>query len=176
MSFDPTQLVMENYLYIIVAVYVAFFAVLIYYAAFANRGKKRVRVKTPSGEWVAWKKSEADGETIVMEKATKKKAGWSFTFTNKALTLSKSWGRTIQTIDVKYLSTKAMEYDFEQDILSQPKWDKNTSQAFIEAKILTKMGQEPKEKTSMAIWLVAGLVIVNIIINILLQTGRLRIG
>jgi hypothetical protein len=167
---------MENYLYIIVAVYVAFFGVLIYYAAFANRGKIRVRVKTPFKEWTTWRKPEADGETIVIDKATKKKAGWSFKFSNKSLVPTKSWGRTSLAIDVFHDSPKAIEYDYLQKLEDQPKWNKNQSQGFIEAKILTKMGQEPKEKTSMAIWLVAGLVIVSIILNVLLSSGRIRIG
>jgi len=169
-----SEVIQENWYYLAI-LYFVIFGWFLYKAILSNRGKIKVRVKTPTKEWVKWCKPLDDGETIVVEKATKKKAGWSFKFTNKSIIVLKSWGRTLLAVDVFYNTPKAIEYDYSVPEIDQPKWDKDTSHKFIEAKMVEKSGVEPKEKSSTGIWIVAILVIVSIVIN-LLSSGRIRFG
>jgi hypothetical protein len=115
-----SEVIEQNWIYIMVG-YVAVFGFFIYQALFAKRGKIKVRVKTPFGEWVKWCKPELDGKTIVVEKPKAKKAGWKFEFTNQSLVPFKSWGRQMFAVDVYYQAPKAIEYDYTQETTTAPK-------------------------------------------------------
>jgi hypothetical protein len=171
-----SEVIQENWVYIATA-YIAFFAFLLYRAVFANRGKIKVRVKTPSKEWVKWCKPLDDGETIVVEKAKAKKAGWSFKFTNKSLVPFRSWGRQMFAIDVFYHAPKAIEYDFTQDTATAPKLTKDQVKEFATWEAL-KARYAKIAGAKFPTWFMV-LVVVLLIVNIILQllsSGRIRIG
>jgi hypothetical protein len=169
-----SELIQQNWHYFVV-MYAALFGYIIYKVMFSNRGKIKVRIKTPSKERIKWCKPEADGETIVIDKAKTKKAGWSFKFTNKSLVPFTSWGRQFYAIDIFHHAPDAIEYDYSQNVINQPKWDKDQSTKFINAKLLEKAGAEIKEKSNVGIWIVAILVIVGIVIT-LISGGKISIG
>jgi len=168
------ELIRQNVIPILGILYGGFFSYLIYRLIFAHRGQYLVRIKKGPIEEYRWRKPELDGEIIVMEKTTRKRPGWSFKLPSK-ISAFKSWGRTFFVVDIFYGAPKAIEYHFDTCEIDQPRWDKPTSHKFINAKILEKMGEEPKEKSSTIMLIVIGLIIVNILIT-LFVSGRIRIG
>ncbi len=130
---------------------VAYLAIVILYVIFQihrRRGKIQCRIKTPIGEETRWIKPDFRGNKhyLVFEKEKRKKPGWEAEFSNKSLIPRSGWYglRHWLCIDIFPHATKAIEYNFDIPEADQPKWDKATSKAFIEAKILKQMGRRRK--------------------------------
>lgn len=167
---------------ITIIVYAVFFGVLMAYLAYSflkNRGKIQVMKQIPGGEVQYWRKKEGDGITVVMVKPKgKKEPGWSFKIEDGRAVKNKKryWGlSSYQSVDIFPDAPSPIIFDGSIKPEDQPKWDKKTSKAFIEAEMVKKAGQEPKEKSNAGIWVVAILIIVSIIVTVM-TSGRVRIG
>jgi len=171
-----SEVIQENWYYFL-AMYLGVFGWILYKAVLAHRGKIKVRVKTPSKEWVKWCKPLDDGETIVVEKAKTKKAGWSFKFTNKSLVPFRSWGRQMFAIDVFYHAPKAIEYDFSQDAVTAPKLTKDQVMEFATWEAL-KARYAKITGAKFPTWFMVLVVVLLIVIIVmqLITSGRIRIG
>jgi hypothetical protein len=169
--------VIQEYWYIFLVMYLGVFGWIFYKAVFANRGKIKVRIKTPTKEWIKWCKPLDDGETIVVEKGKTKRAGWSFKFTNKSLVPFRSWGRQFFAIDIFYHAENAIEYDFSQDKATAPKLTKDQVKEFATWEAL-KARYAKITGAKFPTWFMV-LVLLLLIINLVMQlvtSGRIRIG
>jgi hypothetical protein len=137
--------------------------------------KVTVRVKTPAFEYSRKRKIENDGKTVIMRKSSKTKGGWRFTIPKGSLNVRPSFWGTKYFVDILAEAPEAIKYDTELDSAKMPKWDKDQSKRFIEAEILKKAATEPKEKSSMILWIIALIGIGNIVLT-LITSGRIRIG
>jgi hypothetical protein len=168
-----SEVLQENWYYIVVP-YAAIMAYLAYSLLFSNRGKIKVRVKTPTKEWVKWCKPQPDGETIVVEKAKTKKGGWSFKFTNKSLIPFSHRGRSFFAIDIFYNSPIAIEYDYAEDIVTKPRLTKDQVKEFASWEALkARYARMQQQKTSMLGILTVVLLVVVIILE-LRSSGVIR--
>lgn len=113
---------------------------------------------------------EADGKTVIVRKAKgKKEPGWKFTLTDNSIQPKKTFLGTKLFVDIYPDALKPIAFHHDTETMDEPHWDKKQSWKFITAKILEKAGQEPKEKSQTAIWLLASLVIASIVINFFLH-------
>jgi len=170
-----SEIIQENWIYFLVA-YLAVFGWVLYKALFANRGKIKVRVKTPTKEWVKWCKPQPDGQTIVVEKAKRNKAGWSFKFSNKSLVPFSHRGRSFFAIDVFYESKKAIEYDYARDKATAPELTQQQVTHYAQARIWERRYQtDAKQMPNWILYVILLLQIGSMIFTYLLQSGRLRL-
>lgn len=171
------ELLRDNIIYVWFGLWLVLMAYL-GYTLLKGRGKILVRVKTPLKENHEWRKANADGKTITMQKASKKKAGWSFEFSNKSLVPVKRFFGLVQAyaIDIFFEATKAIEYNYDVKEADQPHWDKTQSKKFIDAKILETAGKEPKEKTSSTLIIIIGFMVAILLVIQILQLVGVRIG
>jgi len=160
----------------ILLIYGVFFAILflvLVWELVKNRGKIKVRIKTPTGETVKWIKPEPEGNRLNIEKKPK----WSPTFTNASIIWGKDkLGRTIRIIDIIYGSPKAIEYDFKGKTIEQPlltrkdAYEINRLDAFK-----LRYGKMPKFPTPTIFWVLLLLNIGTLILMILNMQGvRIR--
>jgi len=168
--------VIQEYWYIFLVMYLGVFGWIFYKAVFANRGKIKVRVKTPSGEIIKWCKPEEDGETIIYQKQTKKKPLWKFKFSSNSLIYFKSWGRRFFAIDVFYQAPKAIEYHYKTKEIEQALWDKKEETDLFKASVIKAAGattQKVQIPTLLYVFLFLNIAIS--FISLLVSSGRVRI-
>jgi hypothetical protein len=137
-----------------------------------ERLKVTVRIHKPTGlEFVTKKLNEDD--TVTLRAPGKNRSGWRLHI--KALEAKHTWfGRTTFYADTFFNAQDSWSYDYGLPEAQQPKYDKDTSKKYIAAKILEKAGEEPKDKSNSSTWILAILIVVGIVINVLVSTGRLR--
>lgn len=135
--------------------------------------KVTVRIHKSTGLEFKTKKIEDDGR-ITLIKDSRKKAQWRPEI--GGIETKHGWfGRAKFYTEVMPNANKTFIINGELKPEEIPKWDKNTSKAFINKKILEKAGEEMKDKNpSMALLLLGILIIANIAITILMVSGRLR--
>jgi len=116
-----------------------------------------------------------DGKKVLIRKETKKKPGWNPII--GTLEVKRNWfGRSSFFVDTFPDAERTWTINTEQKEADMPKWDKLQSKKYIEAKLVEKTGQEPKEKIGGTIlYIIVLLIIVNIGIQVLLS-GRIHIG
>jgi hypothetical protein len=137
--------------------------------------KVTVRIHTPSGLKLKKCPISFDGKHLVIRKETKKKAGWSPEIGTMEVK-HRLFGRAAYFCDVFPHAEKTWTVDYTQTSLDAPKWDKQQSKKYIEAKMIEKTGQEPKEKLGNTIlWIITILGIANIVLTLILS-GKVRIG
>jgi hypothetical protein len=137
--------------------------------------KVHVRIHTPSELKVQKCKVSYDGKRVLIRNETKKKPGWNPEI--GTLEVKRNWfGRSVFFVDTFPEATKTWTIDTKQLEADMPKWDKFQSKKYIEAKLVEKTGQEPKEKMGGTIfYIIALLAIINIAIT-LWASGRIKIG
>jgi hypothetical protein len=134
--------------------------------------KLHVRVRQKLDAPVLKRKVEKDGKTVIVYKSKgKKEPGWKFKITDGSVQPKKTLFGTKLFVDIYPDADSPIVFNHDNKTIDEPRWDKKQSWKFIIAKILEKMGQEPKEKTSIALWIIAGLVMVSIILPFI--TGRM---
>ena len=135
--------------------------------------KVTVRIHYPTGLKFQTKKVEEDGR-VTIKKGTKKQGGWRPLV--KGIEAKIGWfGRTKFYADVFPDADETWKIDHTIPQVNQPKFTKDESTRYINKKILDRAGEDVKEKGSMGTMIIAILVIVGIVINILVSSGRLRI-
>ncbi len=136
--------------------------------------KVTVRIHHTTGLELKKKTIEDDGK-VTLIKDSRKKAEWRPLI--KQLEPKRKWfGRAEFYADVWPNADETWIYDGSIKPEEQPKWTKNTSKAFIGKKILDKAGEAEKDKgPGSVLWVIAILVIVNIVLTFLLTSGRLRL-
>ena len=109
----------------------------------------RVRVLTPSGFYTKKRRVSSDGCTIVMQKETRKHAEWKFKFTPQSVYNVRKGPFRREYIDVFHDAHKAVNYDFTQEELEQPKLTRAEAKKIIDAEILRNRGKDMKTPTPM---------------------------
>jgi hypothetical protein len=144
--------------------------------------KVLVHVDYPSGIETSKRKTEHLGEkeVIVMRKLSAFKRDqdeWHFELPEgSVMPEHRRFRSTLFHVYVKPEAEKAIVLKKELKPDDIPVWDKKQSFRFINRKLLERRGEEPKEaKTSVVMWVIAIMVIVNIIATVVLS-GRVRIG
>ena len=137
--------------------------------------KVTVRIHRPSGLELKTKKLE-DDETVILRKTGTKKFDWRPKI--RQLEAKHSWfGRTKFYADVYPEAVESWTYEYDlKNPDDRPHWDKKQSKRLLDAKILERAGEEPKEKQGAAIWILAILIVAMGIINILFASGKIRLG
>jgi hypothetical protein len=135
--------------------------------------KVTVRIHRATGLDFQTKKIDDDGK-ITLRKKSRDHAGWRVGI-GSLESKHGYFGRVKFYADIFPNATETWTYDYDVPDATKPKWDKDQSHKFISAKILEKAAEEPKEKGTTGTLLLAVLIIVGIVINILLISGRLRI-
>lgn len=169
---DINVFIKQNIWYIYIGfIWLLFMYVLIGW--YRKRGKIKVRIKTPLEEKVRWIKPEADGKTIVMEKAGKKKMGWSFEFTNKSLVpLRHWWGGLYYAVDIFFDASKAIEYEYALSQIDQPKLTKEQAREINRLDAFKRRyGKVAQPMSSTVQWIMLFLLIGIIILLILSMRG-----
>ncbi len=135
--------------------------------------KVTVRIHKPEGLELKTCKVEDDG--YITLRSGKGKAGWRPKIT--MVEAKHGWfGRAKFFTDIFYEAEETWKIDPTVKETEMPKWTKQQSTRFINAKVLEKAGEEEKNKgVGMGIWIIAILVIAMGIVQILISTGRLRI-
>jgi len=144
------------------------FAFIFYWEFWRKRGSIKVRIKTPLGEKTKWVKPQDDGETLIIEKGSDRKAKpeWKAKFTNKSLVpISRWFFRKAYAVDIFYNAPECIDYDYSLKKGEHPKWDKKTSKEFIEAEVLKQRGKKLKYEMPMLFWLIFIVSIVNLAIS-----------
>ena len=135
--------------------------------------KVTVRIHKATGLEFKTKKIESD-EHVTLKKGTKKQGGWRPLV--KGLEPKIGWfGRTKFYTDVFPDAEETFINDPTVPADKLPKFTKDESTRFLNKKILDRAGEDVKEKGSMGTMIIAILVVVGIVINILVSSGRLRI-
>lgn len=136
--------------------------------------KVTIRIHKPTGLEFKTKKIESDGRVTLIKDA-RKKAEWRPKI--KQLEPKIGWfGRTKFYADVLPYAEETFIINSETNPENLPKWDKDTSKAFITKKILDKAGEEMKDKgAGAAMWVLGVLIIINMVLTFLLVSGRLRL-
>lgn len=136
--------------------------------------KVTVRIHNGRSLELKTKTIESDGR-VTLIKDSRKKAQWRPKI-EKVEPKIGWFGRSKFFTEVLPYAEKTFVIESGIELDKLPKWDKDTSKAYIGKKILDKAGESEKEKGSGAVlWVIAILVVVNIVLSFLLQSGRLRI-
>ena len=94
-----------------------------------NRGRITVRVKSPIAEYSRKIKPESDGRTIIMSK------DWSFTYEPESIQRVKRktlfFHRIHLSLDVYTDAKKAITYNYKQQTVDMPMWDKKQSKKMV---------------------------------------------
>ena len=134
-----------------------------------NKGKIKVRIKTPYRERCKWIKPEADGKTLIIQREKKRRniPEWKATFTQKSLVFIRSFFGLVRSfaVDIFPDATKCIEYNYSVKKITQPKFDKKTSTKFINAKVLENEGKQEMFKLPGLFWLI--LFLVFLVLNFL---------
>lgn len=165
----------QAYIY---AAYAIVLVTLCLWLALRHRGKMRVYIKDPLGDKIEWHKPQTDekGNFIVMRKAKGKGFGWLFHFDNRHVQYGHGRFGKYQYVEIFPESPEAIAFDYGGRDVEQHHWDKKTNEEYVNRKLLERRGEEPKEqKSDIVLWIIAGLVIVNVIMTVVLS-GRIRIG
>ncbi len=135
--------------------------------------KVYVRVLSGLREYTKKRKVDESGEVpkIVMRRSKGKKAGWEFTLPQGSIINRKGLFGISMYVEVLPEASEAIVIKPDMKPEDIPKWDKNTSKKFIEAEMVKKTGEKVEEKGNAGIWVVAALVIANIVIMFLLLRG-----
>lgn len=171
----PT-LVGLDYTYLVVIGYIVGFILIILFLKLRNRGKMRVFVKNPLGDDLFWRKPGLDekGNFIIMQKADKKKFGWSFHFDNSHLQNGK--GRLsgkFNYIEIFPNASVPIAFDYGAKKIEQYNFSKKDAEDAVDRKLLQRRGEEPKEGSgNTGLILLAILIIASIIVNVFLS-GRI---
>ncbi len=171
-----TTFLQENLIFIYVAVW-AFFMLYLLYQFQKGRGKILVRVKTPMRELCRWIKPNPDGTTVTMQKATTKKAGWTFKFSNKSLVPIKRFFGFLQAyaIDVFYESPKAIEYEYSQSEATQPKLTLQDVTEFNKADALKRRYSKMDKLPTQTVQIITVILIFVLLILQLLSLAGIRV-
>lgn len=130
-------------------IWVAFIVGMIFYVIglwLRNRGKIMVRVMTGLGPKFYLKKPEVDGITIIMEKASKKTAGWKFTFDQTYQTSYLFGLRHRQQVDVMPYATSQIHYNFATKEVDKPELTQLDVTKIAKAEIFRRRYQEDTNK------------------------------
>jgi hypothetical protein len=175
-NLTPTQMLE---LYIGIAYFVALFLYALY-QGLKNRGKMQIMLQIPGGEKEYWRKKEIDGKTVVMEKKSKKNAGWEFKIENaNSIKDKKRFFGLIhyQSVDIFPNAKEPIIFDANVKPEDQPKWTKKQSKEFIEAEVLKQRGRALESKGfPMWAWIIILLQIGTVAFIYLVNSGHLRLG
>lgn len=136
--------------------------------------KVRLRIHTETGIKIKKCKVSEDGTYLIVRKGSKKKAEWKPKI--GTLEIKHGFFRPSYWTEAFPDAPKTWTINPAVETTNMPKWDKQTSHNFIEAKMIQKAGEEPKEKPGTAIlWVIAIIGIANILIT-LFASGRIKFG
>lgn len=177
---SEVEILIQQNIWLIYAIVLWIFVLILGVNFWKGRGKIMVRVKTPLKEEIYWRKPIVTerGNEIVMEKTTKKNIGWSFTFTNKSLIPKKRFLglRNYFVVDVFPRARKAIEYDYESNSVDMPLLSqKDAAEINRLDSFKRRYGKVEQPKSTFAIWVVLALVLAILIFQFLQMQG-VRIG
>ena len=110
---------------------------------------------------------EKDGKTVIVYKRKgKKEPGWPLEITS--IQPKKGLFGTKLYVDAYPYARKTISFNHSNETIDEPRWNKEESHRYINAEILKKVGQEPKEKSNTALWIIAGLIIASIVLPFVL--------
>lgn len=167
MNGNIEAIIKEN-IWALYAVFIAIFSLIIISGLAKRRGRIKVRIKTPLKEIIKWRKPEQDGKSIVMRKKEKTDRGWTFTFSNKSLVPLKGLVGGHFAVDVFPEALKAIEYDYEGKKTEQPRLTrKQAGEINRLLGWLSRYSRIAQGVTSMIMWIIVILLVVNIILQII---------
>jgi hypothetical protein len=137
--------------------------------------KVHVRVVSELREYTKTKNVDESGENpkIIMRKAKGKQAGWAFTLPAGSIINRKGFFSTKQFVQVAPEAPQAIILKKDLKPEEIPTWDKKTSKRFIEMEMIKKAGEKIDEKSNLGLYLIAMLVIGNIVITFFLLRGAI---
>lgn len=127
--------------------YIIFVIAIFFIIRHKRKNAIKVRIKYPI-ERIKYVKPERDGHTLIIIKENKRKKipEWKARFNEKSLQLYRKllFGGIGFQIDIFPDAAKAIEYNRDVKETKQPKFDKKTSQQFIESEVIKNEGRGEK--------------------------------
>lgn len=169
MNLDFSLNIMNLYTLATILVSLAVFAYVVWIVQ-SRKHSLLVRIKDITGEKTKICKPNGDN-TIQIQKKKRGKVAWKAKYSRNSLIRLSGMFNPPFAIDIFSNSPKAIDYEWELKSTDQPKWDKQTSQEFIDAEALKNRGRGLGNKTPLGIWIVAILVVVSLVLQFAQMRG-----